>query len=333
MLTTETGEVVEWIEAGGEYAFSFDVEHDSSPGGHPRIVFEQRMQQADIWRCMPGSNEEARPLCERNGALSSTRRDGMPHLSPDGTQVAFVTNRSGRPSLWINNLNGSEPWLLTGEVSPLYGAPEWSSDGRFIAIDARSSGNSDVYLVEVDGGGVHRLTTHRANDIAPTWSADGRSIYFGSDRSGTWQVWRKYLDEGVAERITRDGGHLARESPDGQSLVISRIDQFGLWIKVLPGGEEVRLPETLLPVDARAWGFFNEKMYMIARQRGETSHLCQGNCLKVVSFLPETTATWLYPLPGTAADWYAGVSLLPSNGLLFGRNHDVRSDLLMIESE
>jgi Tol biopolymer transport system component len=50
-------------------------------------------------------------------------------------------------------------------------------------------GNWEVYIVNVDGSGLRRLTSDPGNDGLPTWSPDGRTLAFVSDRSGQWEVW------------------------------------------------------------------------------------------------------------------------------------------------
>ena len=49
--------------------------------------------------------------------------------------------------------------------------------------------NWDIYIINIDGSGLQRLTNDPANDGLPTWSPDGRSIAFVSDRGGAWAIW------------------------------------------------------------------------------------------------------------------------------------------------
>jgi hypothetical protein len=67
--------------------------------------------------------------------------------------------------------------------------PEASPDGRRIVFMSFRDGNWEVYIVNVDGSGLRRLTSDPGNDGLPTWSPDGRTLAFVSDRSGQWEVW------------------------------------------------------------------------------------------------------------------------------------------------
>jgi LysM repeat protein len=62
------------------------------------------------------------------------------------------------------------------------------SQGR-VAFMSDRDGNWEVYVVNMDGGGLKRLTDSPAADGLPTWSPDGKSIAFVSNRGGTWAIW------------------------------------------------------------------------------------------------------------------------------------------------
>jgi dipeptidyl aminopeptidase/acylaminoacyl peptidase len=82
---------------------------------------------------------------------------------------------------------------------------------------------SDLYLAEIDGGSVRRLTTDPASDVQPRWNTDGKSLFFVSTRSGSAQVWRLSLEGGEAAPVTNLplGVDALRISPDGRYLVFS----------------------------------------------------------------------------------------------------------------
>ncbi len=86
--------------------------------------------------------------------------------------------------------------------------PQVSPDGQWVAfvvteydIDA-NRGNSDLWLVAIDGSEARRLTSNAAADFSPRWSPDGRQLAFVSTRSGKAQIWLLPLDGGEARQLT-----------------------------------------------------------------------------------------------------------------------------------
>ncbi|MBT7915447.1 hypothetical protein HN588_16235, partial [Candidatus Bathyarchaeota archaeon] len=67
--------------------------------------------------------------------------------------------------------------------------PTWSPDGTQIAFDGGDSFKSDIYLVNIDGTGIVRLTDHPEWDQYPAWSPDGTQIAFSSDRDGSTEIY------------------------------------------------------------------------------------------------------------------------------------------------
>ena len=77
-------------------------------------------------------------------------------------------------------------------------------------------------------GGVARPITHGDyNDIVPSWSRDGKAIYFGSKRSGSWQIWTAAVENGDLRQVTKNGGFVAKESPDGKMDLLHEIPHAG----------------------------------------------------------------------------------------------------------
>jgi len=182
-----------------------------------------------------GKDRSAAPL------LTSTRRDGESDYSPDGTKLAFFSDRSGFGEIWLCNSDGSKPVQLTN-LRKNSGEPRWSPDGRRIVFASRLEENLDIYVIDADGGTPRRLTNEESLDHMPSWSRNGRWIYFSSNRSGSFQIWKMPSEGGKAVQITKGGGFCALESFDGKMLYYLKPGQYHdngpIWKVPREGGEE-----------------------------------------------------------------------------------------------
>jgi len=89
-------------------------------------------------------------------------------LSPDGTKIAFISDRDGNWEIYLVDVNGSGFDQLTDTVG-LEMYPAWSSDGTKIAFQSNRDGNLEVYVMNVDGSNIRNLTNNPAEDTFPAW--------------------------------------------------------------------------------------------------------------------------------------------------------------------
>ena len=83
--------------------------------------------------------------------------DMQPAYSPDGSQIAFTSDRGGGDNIWIAEEDGSNPRAITKESFRLLSAPAWEPSGRFIVgrkhfTSRRSIGAGEMWLYHVGGG-------------------------------------------------------------------------------------------------------------------------------------------------------------------------------------
>ena len=174
------------------------AEDDTDPAFSPdsqRIAFRSGCAGQGLF-VMGATGESARKVTDFGFS---------PSWSPDGREVAVVTERLGLP--W-GRTSSSELWAVnveTGERRRVSEAdamqPAWSPDGRRIAFWGLRGDTSDRDLWTVAADGSERpataavaLTDDLHLDWNPVWSADGAELFFSSTRGGTMNLWRIPVD-------------------------------------------------------------------------------------------------------------------------------------------
>ena len=102
-----------------------------------------------------------------------------------------------------------------------------------LAFVSERDGNSEIYVINVDGTGLMRLTDNIAHDLEPAWSPDGKRIAFASDRSGDSDIYIMDADGSNLVRRTQSGSSGAPAwSPDGKKIAYSSWvgGQLGIYV-------------------------------------------------------------------------------------------------------
>ncbi len=101
--------------------------------------------------------------------------------SPDGTRIAFTSDRNGNEEVLVVEVSTGEETNLTNSEAPDR-QPTWSPDGSKIAFLSSPFGGTDIYVMNADGTGRTNLTNRVASYGRPGWSPDGSRIAFTSNR-------------------------------------------------------------------------------------------------------------------------------------------------------
>jgi len=178
---------------------------DVSPDGGS-IVFEML---GDLYG-IPSEGGEARALT-RGMAF-----DSQPVFSPDGGDIAFISDRSGSDNIWIIARDGSNPRQVTHlDENSVFTSPAWSADGKSIFVSRYRAANNgfELWRYELAGGAGALVIPIKAAPDQPreAWSsvlgafpsADGRFLYFSRhvgpndfDRLPEWTIVRRDLASG-----------------------------------------------------------------------------------------------------------------------------------------
>jgi dipeptidyl aminopeptidase/acylaminoacyl peptidase len=161
-----------------------------------------------------------------SGLVSLTRdswaAETQPAFSPDGSRIAFVSDRTGDAEIFVMDADGTDVTQLTSNPAQEFD-PAFSADGSRIAFASGRGGNGDLYVIGVDGSGETRLTTSPANEQDPAFSADGSRLAFVSDREGNREIYVAAADGNDPVRLTADpaADYQPNFSPDGSRIAFT----------------------------------------------------------------------------------------------------------------
>ncbi len=218
---------------------------------------------------LPSEGGKAENLTDSTGIVLNFH----PSVSPDGSQIAFISDRTGQSNLWVMNSDGSDPRQVFKEGMVRAVTPEWSNDGNYIFIrrQSLSGGGSGIWMYHKDGGEGIEVS----DGVWPSVSdVDSYLYYYDAVGSrpgiglndalkGYNQLFRKDLETGDIIEITNGvaaqqirsssgGGYAGEVSPDGRYLAFARQipsgtinyrgHEFGprtaLWLRDLKTGSE-----------------------------------------------------------------------------------------------
>ncbi len=212
------------ITAGQTLAVLFGV--TCQPALFDRIVFHGDSDgNLEIYVMEPDGSGRTR-------LTTDDAADLQPRVSPDGTRIAFYSNRDGslpdQFDVYVMDADGSNVTRVAGDFTAC--CPEWAPDGETLLFQSGlDGGDTDLYLIDPDGSDRRRVTDDPADERYGTWSADGATILFSSGRDGGSEIYRVQPDGSGLERLTENDvpDVRARELPDGSGIVFSRFTGAG----------------------------------------------------------------------------------------------------------
>jgi Tol biopolymer transport system component len=166
-----------------------------------------------------------------SGVTRLTRNEAAdfdPTWSPDGSRIAFRSQRDGNDEIYVLDVDDGDPRNITREEAVDWG-PDWSPDGRWIAFNSGRDGGRDLhgFLTDPEGREVRPL-----GDLFfeyPAWSPDGTRIAFMhqtfNEPGGNYDIFVMNADGTGVRRLTSspaDDGWPAW-SADGSMIAFSSI--------------------------------------------------------------------------------------------------------------
>lgn len=190
---------------------------------------------------------------------NSPSADYSPKWSPDGSLIAFISDRDGQADIYVMNADGSNVQRLT-ETADEETALAWAPDQSKIAYDIELSGpGANIWVMDADGSNPVQLTENSGNNHSPDYSPDGAQIVFMSDRDSepgyqNYEIYVMNADGSDEKRLlqTPDPEFTPRWSPTGSQIAF--VDSQGdVFVMDEDGTDPVNLTPGPGYSDSPAW--------------------------------------------------------------------------------
>jgi Tol biopolymer transport system component len=203
----------------------------------------------------------------------NTASDGDPSWSPDGTKIAFDSNRDeeGNRDIYVMNADGSHVARLTDNTA-FDGDPSWSPDGTKIAFTSDRDDNVEIYVMNADGSGQTRLTDNTAFDIEPSWSPDGEKIAFDSSREDdNFDIYVMNADGSDQTNLSNNDAIDLHPSwsPDGTKIAFTSSrdsGNLGIYVMNADGSGQTRLTDNDADSTDPSWSPDGTKLAFVSNR-------------------------------------------------------------------
>jgi Tol biopolymer transport system component len=238
------------------------------------LVAVRRQMTMNIWTQAREDITQARQITSGGAA-----NDGMAGIgwTPDG-RIVYESNASGRPDIWIMNVDGSDPKQLTRDLGTDRSGLSVSPDGRYIVFVSNRSGPNNIWRIDIDGSNPKQLT-NGSGEFNPVFSPDGQWVWYNPE-----DPWKVPADGGEPIQATSPyagGAPHTRPaigmSPNGTLMAFyippddqTQVSRIG--VASIDRGDTIRIfdlpPGVVAPLRHTRWAPDGQALTYVEKRRG-----------------------------------------------------------------
>jgi Tol biopolymer transport system component/DNA-binding winged helix-turn-helix (wHTH) protein len=200
-------------------------------------------------------------------------RIGPIQWSPSGSELFFVSNRTGNLRIWRIPAGGGEPAPFEGPLGEVERFTLHRSPGNDnLLAYIRSFTDTNILVENLSGKGTPCSINSTRDDSSPQFSPDNSRIVFMSGRSGFNEIWMADADCGNATQLTNFRElpvGSPRWSPDGKKILFDRLvnEQAELFIYELESGQVRKLTDNQTPDFLPAWSADGSEIFFCSERQ------------------------------------------------------------------
>ncbi len=206
------------VDGSGQRQLTFGDVSYHQPDVHASgvITASRQTSRSEIWR-FPTTGSAIENVRSAVRITHQTGAAQTPAVSPDASQVAYLSDTGGHANVWVVNADGSNARQLTFEQDPAVavGVVVWSSTTNALAYFLAQGNTVAQWSIQSDGSGRRQLTPR---GVAAAWSRDDRWLYTSVNEQGKYCIEKTPVAGGPPVIVRCDDAYSPAPGVDGSTL-------------------------------------------------------------------------------------------------------------------